>query len=650
MFRALAVAPEPAAAAAPAPGSAPEGEVTLCPRVRLMFWYACLGGWFDLTALVFKKEVIKDFPFYFLSRHFYWRVPLACSLLALAAGLLALAIGRLLPLRLRTPLVVFFVSLTVFLEFAARMPIAKLAGMLFAGGLAGMLARKTAANPPKCVRYAGLKAGLAGGLLIAVIAVSTGWEAYSLHRARAARPLPVKRAKNVILLVLDAVRAQSLSLYGYDRKTTPNLELWAKRGLRFDNAIAPVSWTLPAHASMFSGLWPYQFQFDWKSKTPFPGKTLAGFLADQGYDTVGFASNTVYCSYETGLDAGFLEYYDFLETAENLISETYLGGVLVESLSDPAGLFAAKFRKSRSRDAAGLRLAVGKWIENRRAGDRPFFAFVNYLDGHEPFVTPRTFPPPFGPRPLSSAQRKLIKEWWHTDKTTLSEAVLNFVREQHDNALAWLDGELGALLNDLDRSGTLDDSIVIIAGDHGESLGEHHLFNHGSSLYMPEVHVPLVIIAPGLVAAGASDGATASLRDIPATIAGLLGLESPFPGRSLVLPDRRDAVALSEVSGSFLYTGKFGREPSIRGAKFALAGWGMRYVRDDSGVEELFDLKADPGEERNLAPYGKHSDLMRKFRSRLLELLDACPPIRYPNSGPAAEFQKKLRLFEPPKK
>ena len=113
------------------------------------------------------------------------------------------------------------------------------------------------------------------------------------------------------LIVWDTVRASNLSLYGYGRPTTPNLERLAGRGVRFDLAFSTSSWTLPSHASLFTGRWPHELGVDWKSPLRDDVPTLAEYLASQGYDTAGFAANLDYCSRETGLARGFAHYEDF---------------------------------------------------------------------------------------------------------------------------------------------------------------------------------------------------------------------------------------------------------------------------------------------------------------------------------------------------
>ncbi len=152
---------------------------------------------------------------------------------------------------------------------------------------------------------------LLAGALLTIMLVTIGGRAWSEHRAAAALPPAPAGARNVLLIVWDTVRAGNLSLYGYERPTTPNLERLAGRGVRFDLAFSTSSWTLPAHASLFTGRWPHELGVDWKSPLRDDVPTLAEYLAAHGYDTAGFAANLDYCTRETGLARGFAHYEDF---------------------------------------------------------------------------------------------------------------------------------------------------------------------------------------------------------------------------------------------------------------------------------------------------------------------------------------------------
>ena len=145
--------------------------------------------------------------------------------------------------------------------------------------------------------------------VIAGFDIGTDW----LKRPRkSGRPMPPDNSPNILFIVLDTVRADRLSLYGYERPTTPNLKRLSQRGVRFDNARATAPWTLASHASMFTGHWPHEVGAgSWM--TPLRGNlpTLAEYVGAHGYATAGFIANVVYCSQESGLARGFTHYEDY---------------------------------------------------------------------------------------------------------------------------------------------------------------------------------------------------------------------------------------------------------------------------------------------------------------------------------------------------
>ena len=152
--------------------------------------------------------------------------------------------------------------------------------------------------------------GLVGAVLILAGTVFGG--DWLKQQREAARPVPSTNSPNVLFIVLDTVRADRLSLYGYQRRTTPMLERLAKRGTRFDAARATVSWTLPSHASFFTGRWPHELDIQWTTPWRVNFPTLAQYVGSHGYGTAGFVANTTYCSYDSGLSSGFTHYEDYL--------------------------------------------------------------------------------------------------------------------------------------------------------------------------------------------------------------------------------------------------------------------------------------------------------------------------------------------------
>ena len=174
-------------------------------------------------------------------------------------------------------------------------------------------ARRRAFRPTsscrRCDRWTTIRIAIPLGLLTLLVAGGLGLDSWRDYRARSRAIATTigsdSKPRNVILVVLDTVRADRLGLYGYSRNTTPNLDGLARRGVVFDRAFSTAPWTAPSHASLFTGRWPHELSVGWNRPLDGASPTLAEFLRAQGYATAGFVANTTYCSYETGLARGF---------------------------------------------------------------------------------------------------------------------------------------------------------------------------------------------------------------------------------------------------------------------------------------------------------------------------------------------------------
>jgi arylsulfatase A-like enzyme len=470
------------------------------------------------------------------------------------------------------------------------------------------------------------------------------------QRYEDARAMPPDGAPNVLLVVLDTVRADRLSLYGYHRSTTPVLERLAKRGIRFESARATAPWTLASHASMFTGRWPHELDVRWETPLPtYPFPMLAEYLGVQGYATVGLVANTRYCSSDTGLDRGFTHYEDyefeklgFLRTSAIVERARKTAVYLIPWLfrGDTALIHGAKELVSTwsgygtRRDAASINRGFLTWLDRRSTPERPFFAFVNYFDAHTPYKLPAGATPRFSRTPQTAIELKVVyDDWTAFDKLKLPPYYLTLARDSYDNCVAYLDELIGRLMDDLGRRGLLEKTWVVVVGDHGEGLGEHDLYDHGESLYSTEVRVPLLILPPS--GGGVSDrvvGEPISLRDLPATIVDVIGLgeRSPFPGRSLarlwsqsspaVDPDVGGEV-LSELPSPNRSNSNQGRSPVHRGPLVSLAEGDLVYLKNNGdGTEELFNAREDPRELTNLVSRAEMRADLERFRKRLAEL------------------------------
>ena len=414
---------------------------------------------------------------------------------------------------------------------------------------------------------------------------------------RAAQP----GAPNVLLIVWDAVRASSLSLYGYPRATTPRLDAFAATGATFDRAISTASYTLPTHVSLFTGLWPHQFAASWERPLDESMPTLAEVLRERGYRTGLFSANHLFVTWEHGLLRGFAHGDDYARSAGEIARSSAL--VKWVMAFDWLRSSVRWYDVLGRRDADDIGGAFLRWAGRDAA--RPFFAFLNVYDAHHPYLPPLRFEQKFAAPGDTEADRARARELAIADPAEFNAADSARNRNMYDGAIASADDALGRLLDSLQRRGILRNTVVILVGDHGDAFGEHRAFGHGHDVYSEVTHVPMVVVFPPHVPAGLRVAAIASVRDVPATvadIAGYAGPSWPLPGRSLSrfwtdsMGGRVDTV-LTEVD--FLRQGEKPWYPVRRGDVRSILVWPHQLIiaRDST---ELYDISADPLQRRDL--------------------------------------------------
>jgi arylsulfatase A-like enzyme len=487
----------------------------------------------------------------------------------------------------------------------------------------------------------------AAAAIVAILAGSIWLGGRSRQSRESARPLPPPGSPNVLLIVLDTVAAGHLGMYGYNRATSTTLMELAERGIRFEAARSGSSWTLPSHATMFTGRWLHELSVGWLTPLDQKHATLAEFLGDRGYATAAFVANTFYCGSSAGLARGFTLYHDFyfpeltaLKSAV-LVNRALDGFQVIVSLTEDwledAELlpFVERLWQILDTDRKGAQEVNREfvdWLRARGQPERPFFAFLNYFDAHYPYrLQPRRLHR-FGVEPATSYQRILIEHWWDLDKTTLSPDGIAFATNSYDDCIADLDEQIGKLVDELGSRGILAKTWLIITSDHGESFGEHSgIFVHGGSLYDTELHVPLLIIPPGNGAAEQTVSEPVSLRDLAATIVELTGSASgsPFPGVSLTRfwdgnssalapKEPSSAPALAEVVPNNPRKRDYWGLPQRRPPLGAVKDGEWSYIRREEDVnEELFHLRKDTKETRNRAGDPAAQPILQQMRAAL---------------------------------
>jgi arylsulfatase A-like enzyme len=529
----------------------------------------------------------------------FWMAPLAyLAFYAVAAAPLLLLVWRwpriarlqhlLAPFLVASCYFLLLVAFTTSLHWSARLLLA------LGVGLTG--SRRLATSLPAPRQWL----PVAGSLLVAVGVAALVVVGVPALLERGQAQTPRRGAPSVLLIILDTVRAKSLSLYGYSRRTSPNLERWAARAVVFDSAYAPSSWTLPSHASYFTGRPHRDLRVDWLRPLEDSVPVIAEAFAVAGYRTGGFAANWFYTTRESGLARGFAHYQDFRRSAKQLLLHSAPGQLLV---SRHPGHYDRE-RDVHRKDAAVVRREFLTWAA--QDSTQPFFAFLNFFDAHKPYATPPGGHPNFG---------------------GMKTAV-----DGYDVNLWYLDRELGALLEELERRGTLEHTWVVITSDHGELFGEHGLEGHGNSLYGPSVHVPMMVLDPELPE-GRRVTRPVTVTDVARTLLEVADVAAPrVMGESLV--DCWTQPGCGDTTEPVIGAALTGPEEVPAGDSLSGRPWvavfsnGWEYLRHANGVEELYLAPGDSTEGQNLAGDPALADTLTRLRgaSHQFELPGTTPP------------------------
>ena len=551
-------------------------------------WFALAAGLGEAAVLLVRRFVFHRFTW--SSVDVVWMAPVSnVAFLIVPAFILSLLAAlrpRWVPLPLLGAVLALFTTAAL-VEVAANGALATWAIAMLALGVGIRLGSRLQGGSDGFVRLLRHTTPALAGLVVLLALAVPGWRILRERQAMG-RIAPSDRP-NVLLVILDTVRAASLGLYGYSRPTTPNLERWAERGVVFDEALAPAPWTLPSHGTMFTGHWPSELSARWHVPLDDEFPTLAEALRDGGYVTAGFVANPYYTTRESGLSRGFVHYEALPTNAIQILRSSLLGQV-VEGMVFRRRYHYDPERTTHRRRAAEVRQSFLAWLP--KADGRPWFAFLNLFDAHKPYNPPE----PFASR-LTGADQEV---------------------DRYDQNILYMDHELGLLFDDLERRGLLDNTLVIVASDHGEQFGGHTLFGHGNGLYRRVIHVPLVIRWPGLVPEGVRVARPVTLRDLAPTILDLIGApRGSFEGtplRQAWLPDGIYAETIfSEVEEALDRPGA----PASLGPMQSLMADHMHYIRRGDGHEQLFDLRTDPQEYTNLADSASRLAVLKRFRETL---------------------------------
>jgi arylsulfatase A-like enzyme len=441
-------------------------------------------------------------------------------------------------------------------------------------------------------------------LLVLALAALLGFPAASRAADQAGHN--ATRRPSILFFTFDTTRADHTSAYGYARPTTPNLVKLAAEGVRFDAAYAPMATTLPSHTTMFSGLLP-RTHGALKNGLPVDPSVplLSEALSNAGYRTAAFLSSFA-VSKSFGLNRGFKTYDDNFNDGACKWQVTRWEGIKLE------GDFCR--RGDLTRQAAVKWLEQSGYLpdENGKSAptpQEPFFVWVHFFDPHNPYDPPedqvKLFPPSGDP------PSELASDIAH-----------------YDAAIHFADQEMGKLVERLATAGKLDDTLVIVAGDHGEGLMDHGWMLHGLQIYEEAVHVPFVFRWPARLPRGKRITEPVELADLTPTLLEMTGAQMPTGAHALEgmsLAPALTASARLDAQRPVLLQRRFYESEAekgvpVKGNKHALRVGNWKYIEaKDEGTFELYDLASDPHEKNNL--FDQNKDRREALATQLAKTL-----------------------------
>jgi arylsulfatase A-like enzyme len=272
------------------------------------------------------------------------------------------------------------------------------------------------------------------------------------------------------------------------------------------------------------------------------------------------------------------------------------------------------------------------WLARGRRADRPFFAFINYFDAHAPYLPPAPYDSMYFGVRGSAGSGQLRAQYWQRLQQAFgpSPVPVNELEESldaYDGAITFLDAQIDSLVRALGSRRLLDNTLVIVTSDHGELFGEHGIIQHGNSLYLPALYVPLYMRWPARVPSGRRVQSAVSLRNLARTIVDLAGVDAPaIPGVSLERTWAPGPFGLPEdtLFASLDYNSRLPRfppSPVLRGAMASVVLDSLQYILNGDGLEELYHLGMDSWQLRNLAAEAGYGGRLGDYRQALTALL-----------------------------
>jgi len=503
---------------------------------------------------------------------------------------------------------------------------------------------------------------------------------------------------NVVLIVMDAVRAQNMSLYGYERETTPHLKEISKNCVLYKNAISTSYWTLPSMASLFTGTYVSRHSLVTMGDVlDSRFITIAEMLKKEGYRTFGICRNPFISSF-TGLDRGFEILYDYQQMRRRAIksivynffslrqserehqnqlmksNEKSVRNTAVNKASILQLLIKSKYLQDIlwniegciDKSATYMNQRAKELIKKRKTRREPFFLYIHYNEAHTPYIIPRKFREKFSPVPL---RRKPLyvnqhHQAYYSGKIKMGKSDFQILQILYDGAINYLDLKIYEIFLFLEKQELLDNTLLIITSDHGDCIGEHGIIFHVFCLYDNLIKIPLLINYPAEMNHQGIETRIVQSVDIFPTIIETIGVIDPtlysqFQGNSLTSngyfksKTKPDEYAISELLNPFYSCWLKQMKGTLKKYDRQLISIRTReakYIYSSDGKDEFYDMKKDPNELNNLI-YSKDPrivELKEKLRPWLNDFTSLYDKKRYESKGESKvkfdeEMKKRLK-------
>jgi arylsulfatase len=405
---------------------------------------------------------------------------------------------------------------------------------------------------------------------------------------------------NIILLSIDALRADHLGSHGYERETSPFLDDLASRELEFKTAISASSHTREAVPALLSGKYPDVFAANGYHYVP---ETVADRLSAAGFQTAGFHSNP-YVSRAYGYDSGFDTFDDDLVLGQNRL--VALAQRALDKFLLNKGNYHARAEEINSRSLS--------WLDSRN-NDQPFFLWNHYMDPHGPYNPPERFS--FGEQLLSNNEAQYLYQKTINNPSAVTNAEHRNLIDSYDGEIRYLDDQLSAFFDVLKEQGLVKESLIIVTADHGDAFGEHGYFTHPRHLHETLLHVPLLVSPPGNSTDKTIKFPVSTLDIVPTFLKFARVEYEELPNESLIDMDgatikERPNVVFASATGEDADEGLRRFAGRTKTKKVVIE----RKIEDGSiQNEQSFDLNSDPDEQK---PAEELDEELLELRNRVV--------------------------------